>query len=167
MDGLIPRTQGGRFTTSRYTVVMTSPRSVRFEPDTLTKLTTYANKHPGLSTSSAAAMLVEEGLRMDAHPGVVFRDGPSGRRAGLIQGPDVWEVIAAVRDVRGAEPKLAAHDVVAAVSNLTGVSSVHVRIAVDYYSAYPTEIDADLDANEAAEVALREQIARSQDLLGA
>lgn len=146
---------------------MTSPRSVRFEPDTLSKLTAYANKHPGLSTSSAAAMLVEEGLRMDAHPGVVFRDGPSGRRAGLIQGPDVWEVIAAVRDVRGAEPKLAAHDVVAAVSNLTGVSSVHVRIAVDYYSSYPTEIDADLDANEAAEVALREQIARSQDLLGA
>jgi len=146
---------------------MTSPRSVRFEPDTLSKLAAYANKHPGLSTSSAAAMLVEEGLRMDAHPGVVFRDGPSGRRAGLIQGPDVWEVIAAVRDVRGAEPKLAAPEVVAAVSNLTGLSSVHVHIAVDYYSAYPTEIDADLDANEAAEVALREQIARSQDLLGA
>jgi hypothetical protein len=85
----------------------------------------------------------------------------------LIQGPDVWKVISAVRDVRSAVPKLAAHDVVAAVSNLTGVTSVHVRIAVDYYTAYPAEIDADLDANKAAEVALREQIARSQDLLGA
>lgn len=146
---------------------MTSPRSVRFEPETLSKLTAYANKHPGLSIASAAAMLVEEGLRMDAHPGVVFRDGPSGRRAGLIQGPDVWEVIAAVRDVRGAKPNLAAPEIVTAVSSLTGVSSVHIRIAVDYYSAYPAEIDADLDANEAAEVALREQIARSQDLLGA
>lgn len=146
---------------------MTSPRSVRFEPDTLSKLTAFAGKHPGLSTSSAAAMLVEEGLRMAEHPGVVFRDGPSGRRAGLVQGPDVWEVIAAVRDVRGAEPALASSEVVAAVGSLTGVSAAHVRIAVDYYSAYPVEIDADLDANEAAEVAMREQIARSQDLLGA
>lgn len=146
---------------------MTSPRSVRFEPDTLNKLTTFASQHPGLSTSSAAAMLVEEGLRMTEHPGVAFRDGPSGRRAGLVQGPDVWEVIAAVRDVRGAEPALAPSEVVAAVSNLTGVNAAQVRIAVDYYSAYPVEIDADLDANEAAEVAMREQIARSQDLLGA
>ena len=40
-----------------------------------------------------AERYVEEGLRMDAHPGIVFRDGPAGRRAGLASGPDVWEVI--------------------------------------------------------------------------
>ena len=146
---------------------MTSPRSVRFEPETLSKLTAYAGKHPGLSTSSAAALLVEEGLRMDAHPGVVFRDGPSGRRAGLTQGPDVWEVIAAVRDVRASDPKLSGSSVAAAVSNMTGVTTSAVRTAVAYYSAYPDEIDAELEANEAAETRLREQLQRSQDLLGA
>jgi hypothetical protein len=28
---------------------------------------------------------------MMAHPGIVFKDGPSGRRAALAFGPDVWE----------------------------------------------------------------------------
>lgn len=36
---------------------------------------------------------VEEGLAMDTYPGIVFRDGPSGRRPAVIGGPDVWEVI--------------------------------------------------------------------------
>lgn len=34
---------------------------------------------------------------MEDHPGVIFRDGPAGRRAGLVGGPDVWEVIAAIQ----------------------------------------------------------------------
>jgi hypothetical protein len=34
---------------------------------------------------------------MDDHPGIVFRDGPTGRRAGLAAGPDVWEVVSALR----------------------------------------------------------------------
>lgn len=36
---------------------------------------------------------VEEGLAMDTYPGIVFRNGPSGRRPAVIGGPDVWEVI--------------------------------------------------------------------------
>lgn len=27
---------------------------------------------------------------MDEHPGIVFRSGPAGRRAGLAGGPDIW-----------------------------------------------------------------------------
>ncbi len=34
---------------------------------------------------------------MDEHPGIVFRDGPTGRRAALAGGPDVWEVIATLK----------------------------------------------------------------------
>jgi hypothetical protein len=30
---------------------------------------------------------------MNAHPGIVCRDGPAGRRPGVVGGPDVWEVI--------------------------------------------------------------------------
>jgi uncharacterized protein (DUF433 family) len=40
-----------------------------------------------------AARYVEEGLAMDAYPGIVFRDGPSGRRPAIVGGPDVWEII--------------------------------------------------------------------------
>jgi hypothetical protein len=35
-------------------------------------------------------------MRMD-HPGLVFRDGPTGRRAAIAAGPDVQEVLSAVR----------------------------------------------------------------------
>ena len=33
---------------------------------------------------------------LDRHPGIVFRDGPAGRRAAVVGGPDVWEIIGAV-----------------------------------------------------------------------
>ena len=59
---------------------MPTPRSIRFDADTLEALAAFAARHAGLSISSAAALLVEEGLRMDAHPGVVFQEGPTGRR---------------------------------------------------------------------------------------
>src|SRR2546430_16513901 len=55
--------------------------------------------------TALADRYVEEGLAMDAYPGIVFRDGPSGRRPAVIGGPDVWEGVQAFmaegRDVRG------------------------------------------------------------------
>jgi hypothetical protein len=43
--------------------------------------------------TALADRYVEEGLAMDTYPGIVFRDGPSGRRPAVLGGPDVWEVI--------------------------------------------------------------------------
>ncbi len=43
---------------------------------------------------------MDEGLRMDEPPGIVFRDGPPGRRAALAAGPDVWEVMTMVANTR-------------------------------------------------------------------
>ena len=40
--------------------------------------------NPGMSLSSAANRLVDEALRMNEHPGIVFGPGPTGRRAGLV-----------------------------------------------------------------------------------
>jgi hypothetical protein len=51
----------------------------------------------GLNKSRLAERHIDEGMRLEDHPGIVFRDGPAGRRAGLAAGPDVWEVIAATR----------------------------------------------------------------------
>jgi len=90
-----------------------------------------------------AQRLVDEGLRMADHPGVVFKDGPSGRRAALAFGPDVWEVIKVLRelDERG-EPA------VAAAAELLALPPAKVRVAMHYYAGYPEEIDSEIDESD-------------------
>lgn len=98
---------------------------------------------------------------MEEHPGIVFRDGPTGRRAALAAGPDVWEL---VRHVKGADGRGdAAVSTTASDLNLT---PLQVETALQYYAGYPDEIEAriKLDEEEAqrAETAWR----RRQSLLG-
>jgi hypothetical protein len=130
---------------------MSTPRSIRFDPAVEDRLVAYAARHPGVSTSSVAARLVDEGLRMDEHPGVMFRAGPTGRRACLVGGPEVWEVIRAVRSARAAEPDLGEADILELVSENSGVVTRLVRTAVDYWAAYPTEVDALVELASRAE----------------
>lgn len=93
---------------------------------------------------------------MDDHPGIVFRDGPTGRRAGLAGGPDVWEVIGALRStgLEGAEA-------IQATAEWSGLSVRQVRDAIGYSSEYPAEVDQRIRLNEeeadAAERRWREQ----------
>jgi len=157
---------GSPSATGDYTVVMTSPRSVRFETSTLTKLSAYASRHPGMTSSGAAALLVEEGLRMDAHPGIVFRDGPAGRRAGLSGGPDVWEVIAAVVSAREADPELGPGDVLALVADNAGLPAPAVQVAVLYYGDYPDEIDQQVRDARDAQTSAEQALLRTSGLLG-
>jgi hypothetical protein len=119
-----------------------APSSIRFDPGVNDRLASYVNRHPGWTRSSAAARLVDEGLRMEEHPGVVFRDGPAGRRACLIGGPDVWEVVRSVKSSRAAEPDLSRVDLVKLVEDNTGVPGRLVSVALTYWAAYPEEIDA-------------------------
>lgn len=83
-----------------------------------------------LSLSAAANMLVDEGLRMHEHPGVLFRTGPTGRRAGLAMGPDIWEIVRAVKGARAAEPELGEHDLLSLVAENTGVPVRVIRLAI-------------------------------------
>jgi hypothetical protein len=69
---------------------------------------------------------------MEDHPGIIFRDGPSGRRAVLIAGPDVHEVIRALKSARASEPGLAPDEIVALVSTNTGVSARLIDSATRY-----------------------------------
>jgi hypothetical protein len=75
-------------------------------------------------------------MRLRQHPGIVFRDGPAGRRAVVAGGPDVWEVIAAARSApeRGEE-------LVGALAERIGVSSERIQIAIRYYAEYPEDVD--------------------------
>jgi hypothetical protein len=126
----------------------------------------FAARHPGLTSSSAAALLVEEALRMDAHPGVVFRDGPSGRRAVVVSGPDVWEVIKAVRDTRGSEPTLAPDEITDLVSSNAGLDSGLISVAIDYYSHFPAEIDAQVNAADEVESQVERALGMTRQLFG-
>ena len=83
---------------------------------------------------------------MDEHPGVVFRDGPAGRRAGLAGGPDVWEAIVVLKDFGAAGPGAA----VKKTARWLGLSEAQVRAAEGYYGAYPAEIDDRITENVAA-----------------
>lgn len=146
-------------------MVSRSATPVRFESSVGARLAAHVATHPGSSMSSTANRLVDEGLRMIDHPGVVFREGPSGRRAGLVAGPDVWEVVRAVKSVRAAEPGLDGEEVLALAVDTSGLSLRLVRIAVRYWASYAAEIDAEIAAADVAETAAEESWRRERQLL--
>lgn len=150
-----------------YIVVMPkkNPTPVRFDMVVADRLAAFVSINHGLSLSAAANMLVDEGLRMMEHPGVIFRTGPTGRRAGLATGPDVWEIVRAVRSARAAEPDLAERELLALVAENTGVPVRLIRVATGYWASYPDEVDAEVAAADAAEENAERAWRREQELL--
>ena len=142
-----------------------NPTPVRFDMVVADRLAAFVSINHGLSLSAAANMLVDEGLRMMEHPGVIFRTGPTGRRAGLAAGPDVWEVVRAVRSARTAEPDLGERELLTMVSENTGVPVRLIRVATGYWASYPDEIDAEVAAAGAAEENAERAWHREQELL--
>ena len=134
---------------------MTAPRSVRFDEGVLSRLDRYVQEHPGSSSSSVANMFIDESLRAYEHPGIVFRPGPTGRRAALAGGPDVWEVVAALNAIRDEDPDLDGDLLVAELAGVTGVDPSRVGVVLRYYAAYPKEIDERIAHN--SDVADREE----------
>ena len=105
--------------------------SIRVDEDVLARLDAESRRI-GRSRSWLAKQLLDEGLRMERHPGIVFRSGPAGRRAGLMGGPDVWEVIgAAVGDEKTREN----------IAERTGLAPEQVGVALRYYAECTDEID--------------------------
>jgi hypothetical protein len=150
-----------------YDVVMSKRAAtpVRFDPAVAERLSSFVAANPGMSLSSAANRLVDEALRMSEHPGIVFRPGPTGRRAGLVVGPDVWEVIRAVKSARAHEPDLPEDDLLTLVADNTGVPIRLIRVAVRYWASYPSDTDAEIIAAQAAEGAAEDAWQRERDLL--
>jgi hypothetical protein len=107
--------------------------SIRIDPASLERLD-RESRRMRMSRSEAARTLLEEGLRMEEHPGIVFRAGPAGRRAGIVGGPDVWEIARVYRDVDG--PNRLTRTV-----ELTGFLEHQIRVAGSYYAEFQDEID--------------------------
>jgi len=105
----------------------------------------------GESKARVAERLIEEGLRIEAFPGIVFRSGPTGRRAGIAGGPDVWEI---VRDLKGVVGE-GSTDPIEAVARVSDLDRGIVELAASYYAAYPDDIDERIRMNEQAAERLR------------
>jgi uncharacterized protein (DUF433 family) len=88
--------------------------------------------------SALATELLDEALRMRRAPGVVFVDGPVGRRAVVAgTGLDVWEVVATWQ--------ASAKDFDLLRENYSWLIEPQLRAALAYYGLYPGEIDARLE----------------------
>jgi hypothetical protein len=93
----------------------------------------------GETLSDRLRRYADEGARRDEHPLITFRDGPTGRRAGVIGGPDVWEVAMWVDDLSADGESV---DALVAESALT---RPQVDAALGYRAAYPDEIAARIE----------------------
>lgn len=123
---------------------MRKTTSLRLPEDLRDRLASAAEQH-GTTLTALVERYAREGLATDAHPGIVFRSGPSGRRAALAGGPDVWEIVAALRTASGRE-----RDRVTSVADQLGIHPRQVTIALGYAADHPDEIEDRIAANEAA-----------------
>jgi hypothetical protein len=119
--------------------------SVRLD-DTLAERLRLRARAAGETLSDRLRRYAEEGTRREEHPMITFRDGPTGRRAKLLDGPDVWEVAMWVEDLE-AEP-----DPLAALIEDSILTRPQIEAALSYRAAYPDEIAAriELHRNETA-----------------
>lgn len=102
---------------------------------------------------------VQEGLAVRGHPGIVFKSGPSGRRAALAGGPDVWEIASGLRHLRGSEAKR-----LRMLAQQFGIHERQITIALNYAAAHRAEIEARIHANDEA-LEESERVARERERL--
>jgi len=139
---------------------MAHPVSVRFSrPGVAEQLKAEAAARRE-SSSSLAEELIDEGLRIRRHPLVGFRDGPTGRRAGLVGGPDIWEVVAGT--VSGDVPP---DGRIERAVELYGLRRQQVEAALAYYAEFTDEIDAEIATNAHAAEEAERLWQRRRDLL--
>jgi hypothetical protein len=116
-----------------YDAYMSVNVSVRLD-DTLADRLRLRARAAGETLSDRLRRYAEEGTRREEHPMITFRDGPAGRRAKLVDGPDVWEVAMWVEDL-AAEP-----DPPATLADESGLKRAQIDAALSYRDAFPEEI---------------------------
>lgn len=121
-----------------------STTSVRLDDDLRERLAVAAAAE-STTVTELIERFVREGLASTAHPGIVFKPGPSGRRAALAGGPDVWEIAAALRHVAGREAER-----IAALAEQFGIHERQVVVALNYAASHRDEADARIRANDRA-----------------
>ena len=138
---------------------MPRPTSFRLPAELLDRLETESQL-ASTSVTALVAALLDEGLKVRQFPGIIYRGGPTGRRAALVGGPDVWEI---VRDLGHAPGRGVAR--IAHLTEETGLPAARVRLAADFYAAFPHEIDLRIEADEQAAERVRQLVENRDRLL--
>lgn len=126
---------------SRRWRMATRPRGLRLPEELEGEIERERKLRGGLSFSEMATQLLREAVRMRRVPGIVFMDGPVGRRAAIAgTGLDVWEVVTQFREVGGDYEQLQ--------SCYEWLSEPQLRAALEYYGLYPEEINARIEREE-------------------
>jgi uncharacterized protein (DUF433 family) len=110
--------------------------SIRIAPDLKKELELRAQR-TGLSAAALYERFLYEGLRHDAHPLIVFRDGAGGRRPTVV---GTRLAVSQVMDTVDAADERGDGAIVEAAEYL-GIPEGYVRACVRYYASYAEEVD--------------------------
>lgn len=115
--------------------------SVRVAASTFEALDRRAHER-GVARNALTERYIAEGVKMDEHPGIAFRDGALGRRA-ILAGTrlDIWQVVETVRDSGGSVEEAAGY---------LGVPPARVQAAITYYAVHRDEVDGIAERERAA-----------------
>ncbi|MCX5916791.1 MAG: DUF433 domain-containing protein [Deltaproteobacteria bacterium] len=95
----------------------------------------------GKDFSAVTKDLLEEAIKMRRCPGIVFAEGMSGRTARVAgSGIEVWEIIATYQSLKKDTGRLK--------KSYHWLSAEQLRAALAFYSAYPEEIDRQIEKNQ-------------------
>ncbi|MGQ4598490.1 hypothetical protein [Nocardia sp. R6R-6] len=125
------------------------PTSLRVSESAARQLADRAARE-GTTCAVLLDRLIREGVDQLDHPGVVFRGPLHDRRAALVAGPDIWEIVARLRELDGpVEHRIA---VLSAKSDL---QMSKIRIALAYARSHGGEILDRIGRNRQAAEAIR------------
>lgn len=98
----------------------------------------------GTSATALLERLIIESIDALDHPGIIHRGPPHDRRAALAAGPDVWEIVARLRELKGSEEQR-----IATLARETDLHPRQIRIAIDYAAEHAEAIQDRIERNEA------------------
>ena len=122
---------------------MAASTSFRISDATRAQLASRA-AHEGMTATALLGQLITEGIDQLDYPGIIFRGPAHDRRAALAAGPDVWEIVARLRELDGSEEQR--------IGLLSAESDLHprlIRITLDYAADHADEVRARIDRNRA------------------
>jgi AAA+ ATPase superfamily predicted ATPase len=114
----------------------------------------------GVSATALLERLIIEGVDTVEHPGIVYRGPSDDRRAGLAGGPDVWEVVARLRELEGSEEQR-----IATLADEVDLHPRQIRTALEFAARHAAEIERRIDRNERAIAENREAAEQRRALL--
>lgn len=115
--------------------------SMRASKNTLRRLEEEARRY-GVPPRTLAERMIEEGVKMRRHPGIVFIERGGGRAAVLAGRPrlSIWQIVQTVR----------ANKTRAAAARWLSLDEASIDRAMAYANEYPEEIEEKIRQNDEA-----------------